>query len=205
MTQLKRKVTLRQKNTASTEVPSTPPIPKKPWWPWVLGAVVVCGGLIFFLNRDNNTTGNEIEQPTEQVAENVTSLDYPTATSEPAVIDTVASTEEHPSAQENAPQTDTPQGVSEKPTAQQQTQDAFSNQQNTAQEPESSSSKSTPQNNTTTLRSVSTAANGTVEEEAWRTIRGNYGNGAARKEALGSRYDEIQTKVNEFYREGKVH
>ena len=52
---------------------------------------------------------------------------------------------------------------------------------------------------------ASATVNGTVEEEAWSTIRGNYGNGAARKEALGSRYDEIQAKVNEFYREGKVH
>lgn len=204
MAQIKRKVTLRQKNISNNEV--TPPAPKKPWWPWALGAVVVCGGLIFLLTRGNNTMGDEMAQSTGQVTENVTSQDNPAITSEPAVFDTTASTEEQPSAQEETPQAATPQKVSEKPATQQQTKEVSSTQRKHAQKPESTSPQANSPNNTVTSRSVSsTTANGTVEEEAWRTIRGTYGNGAARRKALGSRYDEIQTKVNAFYNEGKVY
>lgn len=46
---------------------------------------------------------------------------------------------------------------------------------------------------------------GTVEEEAIEVIRGKYGNGAVRKRNLGDRYAEIQSKVNEMYRNGQVH
>lgn len=207
MAQLKRKVTLRQKSVANNEATPTPPSSKKPWWPWVLGAVVVCGGLVFLLTRGNNTMGDEMAQSSGQVTEKVTSQDNPATTSEPTVFDTSTSTEEQPYAQEETPQAATPQKASEKSAAQQQVQDASSSQQKTAQKSESlGSTSTTTQDNTTTSRSVSpTTANGSVEEEAWRTIRGDYGNGADRKEALGSRYDEIQAKVNEFYREGKVH
>jgi FtsZ-interacting cell division protein ZipA len=46
---------------------------------------------------------------------------------------------------------------------------------------------------------------GTLEEKAWRVIRGDFGNGLDRKQALGSEYDVIQQKVNELYRNGKVN
>lgn len=48
------------------------------------------------------------------------------------------------------------------------------------------------------------SATGTVEEEAIEVIRGKYGNGAVRKRNLGDRYAEIQSKVNEMYRNGQV-
>lgn len=48
-------------------------------------------------------------------------------------------------------------------------------------------------------------ATGTVEEEAKEVIRGKYGNGAVRKKNLGDRYSEIQSKVNEMYRNGLVN
>ena len=47
-------------------------------------------------------------------------------------------------------------------------------------------------------------ATGAVEEEAREVIRGKYGNGDVRKRNLGSRYAEIQSKVNEMYRNGQV-
>lgn len=40
---------------------------------------------------------------------------------------------------------------------------------------------------------------GTTLELASAVIKGEYGNGAARKNALGSRYDEVQAKVNDLY------
>ena len=45
---------------------------------------------------------------------------------------------------------------------------------------------------------------GTLEEKAKDVIRGNYGSGAVRKQKLGDQYDEIQSKVNEMYRNGLV-
>lgn len=46
---------------------------------------------------------------------------------------------------------------------------------------------------------------GTIEEAAISVIRGNYGNNPIRKRKLGDRYQEIQDKVNQMYREGLVH
>lgn len=45
---------------------------------------------------------------------------------------------------------------------------------------------------------------GTLEQKAKQVIRGNFGNGAERKRALGSEYNAIQSKVNEMYRNGEV-
>lgn len=200
MAQLKRKVTLRQKNVSNNEVAPTPSTSKKPWWPWVLGVVAVCGGLIFFLTRGNNTTGDDMEQSINQVTENVTPKGNSSSSLESAVSDTAESIEENSSLQEETPKTDKPQKESEKPIAPQKSLD----QQKASQKPETS--KTTTQNNSNTPGGISSSmANGTVEEEAWRTIRGNYGNGRVRRETLGNRYDEIQAKVNEFYREGKVY
>lgn len=41
---------------------------------------------------------------------------------------------------------------------------------------------------------------GTIDEKAKQAIRGDFGNGAERKQALGSEYEAIQKKVNEIYR-----
>ena len=43
-----------------------------------------------------------------------------------------------------------------------------------------------------------------VEEEALSVIRGNYGNNPERRRLLKERYQEIQNKVNEMYRNGQV-
>lgn len=45
---------------------------------------------------------------------------------------------------------------------------------------------------------------GDLEQEALSVIRGNYGNNPVRRRKLGERYQEIQDRVNQMYREGKV-
>ena len=45
---------------------------------------------------------------------------------------------------------------------------------------------------------------GTIEEKAKQVIRGDFGNGQVRKDKLGASYAEIQSKVNEMYRNGLV-
>ena len=52
------------------------------------------------------------------------------------------------------------------------------------------------------IASVSSQSNvpdGTIEEKARQVIRGDFGNGMDRKNALGSEYNVIQSKVNEIY------
>ena len=51
---------------------------------------------------------------------------------------------------------------------------------------------------------TATIPSGTLEEKAKDVIRGNYGNGEVRKQKLGDQYAEIQSKVNEMYRNGLV-
>lgn len=47
--------------------------------------------------------------------------------------------------------------------------------------------------------------NGTIEEKARQVIRGDFGNGQERKDKLGASYSEIQSKVNEMYRQELVY
>ena len=49
-----------------------------------------------------------------------------------------------------------------------------------------------------------TAPSGSVTELAQAVIRGDYGNGDARRAALGSRYDEVQAEVNRILDGGSV-
>lgn len=42
-------------------------------------------------------------------------------------------------------------------------------------------------------------SNASLLELATKVIKGEYGNGTARKAALGSRYNEVQAKVNDLY------
>lgn len=52
---------------------------------------------------------------------------------------------------------------------------------------------------------VSVTITGTLEEKALRVIRGDFGNGIERINALGADYAVIQSKVNEMYRKGLVN
>lgn len=56
----------------------------------------------------------------------------------------------------------------------------------------------------TNVVSASAPIGGDVVENAIRVIRGDFGNGKERKDKLGSAYSEIQSKVNELYRQGLV-
>lgn len=203
MTQLKRKVALRQKVTPS-EVEPTPqktPKAKKPWWPWVLGALVVCGGLTFLLTHNNNNTGNRIAEAVVPTVDSIIdNHEENIGTSDSILIDTAVPTENHSDVQGETRVQDVPQKPSEETGPQKQSTVTPTGQHKTT--PGTQKTKPVQQGDNT---AISSTAHGTIEEEAWRTIRGNYGNGAARKEALGNRYAEIQAKVNEFYRDGKLY
>lgn len=78
--------------------------------------------------------------------------------------------------------------------------------QKTVPQSVSTSSESTQPKTGNTKSTVSESANlaqGTIEEKARQVIRGDFGNGIDRKNALGSEYIEIQRKVNEMHRKGE--
>ena len=158
------------------------PSSKKPWWPWVLGAVIVCSGLTFLLTRGNSTNSSEVVQPVVSDVDTMVIQIDTTIVAQDTLVDTTLA------GQGQTDQNDTPEMGLDKP-------DVPNQGQGTA--------KTTPTTkpNSVTVNTNSLSAGGNVEEEAWRTIRGDYGNGVARKEALGSRYDEIQDRVNAIYRE----
>lgn len=69
--------------------------------------------------------------------------------------------------------------------------------------------KKTSQDKPEAIESSNTTINTTanfdnLEKEALSVIRGNYGNNPDRRRLLKERYQEIQNKVNEMYRNGQV-
>ena len=58
---------------------------------------------------------------------------------------------------------------------------------------------------TSPVSNPTTQISGNLEENARQVIRGVFGNGQERKDKLGSAYSEIQGRVNEMYRQGRVH
>ena len=64
----------------------------------------------------------------------------------------------------------------------------------------SNTSGSTPNSNSSQKQSSGNIAQGSIEEKAMQVIRGNFGNGIDRKNALGNEYAVIQAKVNELLR-----
>lgn len=65
--------------------------------------------------------------------------------------------------------------------------------------------KTTTSTKTSTKTSGNSLENKSVSQLAKEVIAGKWGNGAARKKALGSRYAEVQAEVNRRYRTGKFH
>lgn len=182
---LKHKVQLRKKVEGS-EVsgndkgigPVATPTPNKPkskTWLWIPLGVIVIGviGYMFFSNSDDKA----VEAPEPEV-EAVAEPTVPTDTTvvEDNDIEEVASDNGDEVA--NNPEVQSPNAV-ETPS---------------------------PVDNTPNV-STSTSANATnvsndVEVEAMKVIRGDYGIGQERKDKLGSKYQTIQSRVNELKREG---
>ena len=76
----------------------------------------------------------------------------------------------------------------------------------TASTSSSTSAATSSSTSTASKESVSAGApTGSIEDLALEVIRGKYGNNPDRRRLLGSRYKEIQRRVNEMYRKGLVH
>jgi len=114
-----------------------------------------------------------------------------------------SSRSDRPETQSNTEDTIAPETAETEPvdTEPAETETAPAPEVNPDAEPQNSQPIATPDTESTP---ISTPLQGTIEEKAWRVIRGDFGNGLDRKQKLGSEYQTIQRRVNEMYRDGTV-
>lgn len=214
MVTIKRKVTIKTK-TAQEETPvavensnvtlrrkqpvvASEPVPKpispnqtpakhantgKIWGGIAITAAILVGVYFLDFNRNDNTGDNHVSTPTEQT----TPIGETTQLGANEQIETSdTATRREGTAADNNSETTTSSKANENPVS---TQSQVTQQKQ----------------DVTSIASVATIPmSDNVEENARRVIRGDFGNGQERKDKLGSAYAEIQSKVNEMYRQGLV-
>lgn len=182
---LKHKVQLRKKveepevsvnNGDIDSAPTpTPEGPKSKLWFWILLGIVVLGGVGYmFFSKSGDKVAETPEQEIEAVAESSVPTD--TIAVEGTDIEEDVPNEGNETA--NTSESKSPDAVETAATV-----DNTSNVSSSTQVNESNVSND-------------------VEAEAMKVIRGDYGIGQERKDKLGSKYQTIQSRVNELKREG---
>ncbi len=203
MVQLKRKVTIKTKH-AVEEPPvhetsirghGNEPKSNKKWLLLAITAIIVVVGVIGFMQFNPSSSNND-------GAEQANSSAYSTnAGGEDGSVQTKAK-------QDEADNTDASNGENEDKSG---VEEANASHSTSNQSTESENAETTAPYGTNRNAPVQSATSGndtptgSIEEEARQVIRGIYGNGSVRKQKLGDRYSEIQSKVNEMYRTGQVH
>ena len=180
----------------------------------VAAAAAILAGVYFFGIKGDDKTGDDVNPPTEQVAQ-AGDVTQPEATSPTDASE--EGTAEEKGTVSDAPETVSPTEASETPakTGKELSQTPAQTEEKKADKPSSVAPSATkpvqqtqsPKNNATATQIASASApiGGDVVENAKRVIRGDFGNGQERKDKLGSAYAEIQSKVNEMYRQGLVY
>ena len=183
MVELKRKVTLKTKNSLVEEkeepVDSNPTASnsrKKLLIGLTALIVVVIAGFVLFDN--NQSTGKSDAIVTDSLTKDSVQKDSTIADSLKKENSSVVSNEESNN---------------------KETEDKKDEMQSKASVPVDTNVKSQQESN------AESSSIGSVEAKAKQVIRGIYGNGFVRKQKLGNDYAEIQGKVNEMYRNGLVH
>ena len=197
MVKIKRKVTIKTKRPDDGPIgPETPvggngnePKSNKKWILLVIAAIVVIACVIGFKQLDHSSNNNDGAIP------ETPPVDSPTVTKTGSV-----------QTKENQPEADTiaPKGENKEKseTKEPNASSPSSNTKDATEKEPTAHNQNTSVQTTTTERNISS---GSVEDEARQVIRGIYGNGSVRKQRLGDRYSEIQSKVNDMYRNGLVH
>ena len=191
---LKHKVTLRKKQHSATPTPpEQAPKSSRPKV-WILVIVIVAligGGYLLFNNRDAQptespelVTATEVSPSDSPAGEQASSLDAD-GEAAPELPDAPQSTEAQQDAEVPASATTASEPAKEHPAS---TESKPAQDASTATEAEPRASAS-----------VTVDPNKSIDEVALDVIRGLYGNGTTRKANLGSRYAEIQKRVNEMY------
>lgn len=183
MVELKRKVTLKTKNSSieeNEEPIGQNPIPTNSRKKLIVGLaaliVVVIAGFVLFGN--NQSAGKSDAIVTDSLTKDSVQKDS-------TIADTLK--------KENS------SVVSNEESNNKETEDIKDEMQSKASVPVDTNVKSQQESNT------ESSSMGSVEDKAKQVIRGIYGNSSVRKQKLGNDYAEIQGKVNEMYRNGLVH
>lgn len=183
MVELKRKVTLKTKNSSieENEVPiGQNPTPTNSRKKLIVGLaaliVVVIAGFVLFGNNQSTGKSDAIV---------IDSLTKDSVQKDSTIADSLK--------KENS------SVVSDEESNNKETEDKKDEMQSKASVPVDTNVKSQQESN------AESSSIDSVEAKAKQVIRGIYGNGFVRKQKLGNDYAEIQGKVNEMYRNGLVH
>ena len=208
----KPQVALKKKQPVSEPVSPTPPTSggedeskggKGKWYAAALAGLLVLGGGGYYLSQQ----GDEGDAPVAEVVEPAKSADVAGGENTDANQDEQSTTNANDEVTDNTSNEAAEGGAPAQP-GQSQGNATLAKDNATTSPATDVSVRNNPstggtvsQTNTTPTASIT----GAVEEEAREVIRGKYGNGAVRKRNLGDRYAEIQSRVNEMYRNGQVH
>lgn len=232
MVEIKRKVTLRTKTSQPEEKPATevtpevqlsasqqeptptPPPPTEPttnakgskggvnWKEWLAAfvlATLLWGGYHLY----SNSQGNDADTTTVAKTD---STDAQKDSTQTAQAD--STTKVKPEADGNNVATETAnetaaEGSSvSKATTPSSNTSANNTTANTTTDQQTASTDNLGTSSTTEPTAAEPA--NSVQETAKDVIRGTYGNGVTRRHRLGSRYEEVQKRVNEMYRQGLI-
>lgn len=179
----------------------------------IAAAAAILAGVYFFGIKGDDKSGTDAgTPPTEQVAQ-AGETAQPEATTQTNVLED--GTTEEANAVSNSPEASSPTDNSETsvvgndaPTTPKsegkQSETPTSNAPSSSKPVQQTPSKQIDVTNDK-IAAASAPIGGDVVENAKRVIRGDFGNGQERKDKLGSAYSEIQSKVNEMYRQGLVY
>lgn len=184
MAQLKQKVTLKRKK----ELVTPPPKSKSKKWLWLLLLPFVIAAVVISRPKNHPTEVNSIVAPVEK--------------SDIEETEQIVTTEQTPieeSVKDEVNSAKNPATVTSAEEPSTQSEKVGSPDKNTSKAP-TQSDQSVSINKPTSISSQ-----GSLEEKAKQVIRGDFGNGAERKNALGSDYQAIQRTVNKMYRTGKIY
>jgi hypothetical protein len=193
---LKRKVTLKRKGDAPDHVPEGKK-PNKFIWPGVIALMIIVGVLgIKHFNRKSPVDGGADEVVVLEATNiNAGSVENESGTSNTEETNSTGenTVSDQPdlsnTATETNPSTPVESAVASKP--------SLTGENSVVQE---GTYNNVPSN--TGSQSSAGTVQGSVEDKVKQVIRGTFGNGSDRKQALGAEYDAIQAKVNEMYRNG---
>ena len=229
MVEIKRKVTLRTKTSQPEEKPATevtpevqlsasqqeptptPPPPTEPttnakgskggvnWKEWLAAfvlATLLWGGYHLY----SNSQGNDAQDAT--TVAKTDSTDAQKDSTQTAQAD--STTKVKPEADGNNVATETAnETAAEGSSVSKATTPSSNTSANNTTTDQQTASTDNLGTASTTEPTAAEPAN-SVQETAKDVIRGTYGNGVTRRHRLGSRYEEVQKRVNEMYRQGLI-
>lgn len=191
---LSKEETVPKGSISSKSGPNEPGSEKKNPLKFILLAVLIVGGGLFWYLNNGTTTP---EQTLNLNGDNAVS-------SEPAQIEGAVSPDNTMNNQGEVNSANPSSNVSSDnpaPSSPENNVSASSNNASKSNNVENSNSTSSKNQSATSTSAPSAVTPlGSIDEKVNQVLRGDFGNGVERRRALSDEYEIIQAKVNEFYR-----